>query len=87
MERTAAKTTNSPEEALGREMKRVAAEEHPHVVGIPLIVGMAVVRVQPEVVAIALDVEHVEIAIGIGCRTGCRPKHRPSNTLRAESNS
>lgn len=67
-------------------MKRVAAHEHPLVVGTPLVVGMAVVRVQPEVVGIALDVEHVEFAIRIDCRTGCRLKHRPSNTLRTESN-
>ena len=66
-------------------MKRVAAEEDPDVVGIPPVVGMAVVRVQPEVVVIALDVEHVEITIRIGCRTGCRLKHRPLNALRAES--
>ncbi len=85
MERTAAKTTNSPEETCGREMKRVAAQEHPTIVGIPLVVGMAVVRVEPEVVGIALDVEHVEIAIRVGCRTGCHQEHRPSNTLRAES--
>ncbi len=47
-------------------MKRVATHEHPAGIGIPPVVGMTIVRVQPEVVAIALDVEHVEIAVRIG---------------------
>lgn len=47
------------------EIRRVSAGEHPAVVGIPLVVGVAVVRVEPPTIVIVFDVEHVEIAVGI----------------------
>ncbi|MBA3047006.1 hypothetical protein KKC83_04480 [Patescibacteria group bacterium] len=49
----------------GREkIKRVAEGENPTVIGIPHVVGVVVVRVQPEIIVITLDVENVRIAIG-----------------------
>ncbi len=48
-----------------REMKRVAAEKHPTVVGVPDIVGVAVVGVEPTTIVIVFDIEHVEIVVGI----------------------
>lgn len=68
-------------------MKRVSAGEHPTVVGIPLVVGVAIVRVEPLTVLVAFHVEHVEVAIGISERASRHPRHHPSNTLRIESNS
>ena len=49
-------------------MKRVAPrpDEDPDIVGIPQVVGIVIVRVEPEVVAIAVEVEHVGIAVRIG---------------------
>jgi len=46
-------------------MKRVAAEKHPTVVGVPDIVGVAVVGVEPTTIVIVFDIEHVEIVVGI----------------------
>jgi len=48
-----------------REMKRVAAEKHPTVVGVSNIVGVAVVGVEPTTIVIVFDIEHVEIVVGI----------------------
>jgi len=45
-------------------MKIVAAEQEP-IIGIPLIVGIAIVGIQPEAVIVPLDVEDVRIAIGV----------------------
>ena len=47
-------------------MKRVATEEHPLVVGIPEVIGFAVVVVEPKVAVIALDVKHVDVAVRVG---------------------
>lgn len=46
-------------------MKKVATEE-PHVVGVPEVVGVAVVRVEPQTIVVPLNVEHVQVAIRIG---------------------
>jgi hypothetical protein len=47
-------------------MKRVArADEHPLVVGIPDIVGIAVVAVQPPLVVVGVDVEHLQVAVRV----------------------
>ena len=66
-------------------MKRVAAEKHPTVVGVPDIVGVAVVGVEPPVVAVVLDVEHVQIAVGVRSRARSHPKHRSLISLGTES--
>ena len=68
------------------EMKRVSAAEHPTVVGIPLVVGVAIVRVEPDAVLVAFDVKHIEVAIGISERALRHLRHHPSNTLWIESN-
>ncbi len=48
-------------------MKRVATPDNPEYLGIPLVVGIAVVRVQPGLaVVVALDVEQVQVAVRIG---------------------
>lgn len=46
-------------------MKRVATED-PDVVGIPLIVGVGIVGVEPHPVGVVFEVEHVRVAIGVG---------------------
>ncbi|GEM_PF-5059889 len=49
-------------------MKRVATEaEHPPVVGVPEVVRVTVVGVEPEVVVIVLNVEEVGVAVRVGC--------------------
>lgn len=47
------------------EMKSVVAAEHPSIDSIPDIVRVTIVAVEPKVVVIALDIEHVEVAIRI----------------------
>jgi len=48
------------------KIKRVAGtDEHPLVVGIPDVVGIAVIAVEPEAIVIVFDVEHVEVAVRI----------------------
>lgn len=47
-------------------MKRVARPEHETIVGIPDIVRIAVVAVEPQAVIIPFHVEHVEIAVRVG---------------------
>ena len=48
-------------------MKRVARHRHDEpIVGIPRVVGVAVVRVQPPLVVVVIDVEDVQIAVRIG---------------------
>lgn len=71
----------------GREMKRIATEEHPAVVTIPEVVRVAVVAVEPRVVRIAFDVEHVEVAVRVSCCAKYLPYHHPLNTLGIESHS
>jgi len=46
-------------------MKSVVAAEHPSIDSIPDIVRVTIVAVEPKVVVIALDIEHVEVAIRI----------------------
>ncbi len=46
-------------------MKRVATED-PEVVGIPLIVGVGIVGVEPHTVGVVFEVEHVRVAVGVG---------------------
>ena len=49
-------------------MKRVAENKHQLVLEIPAIVGIVPIRVEPPpAVVIAFDVEHVRVAVGIGC--------------------
>ena len=51
----------------GREMKRVAETEHDLIVEVPLVVGVDPIGVEPpRAVVVALDVEHVRVAIGVG---------------------
>ncbi len=47
-------------------MKRVAATKHPHIVRIPNVVGIVVVRIEPTLaVIVAIHVENVRIPIRI----------------------
>jgi hypothetical protein len=48
-----------------REIKIVATDEQPLVVAIPDVVGIVIVAVEPTVVVVVFNVEHVQIAIGI----------------------
>ncbi len=48
-------------------MKGVAKTKHDAIVEIPLIVGIRPIRVEPPfTIVVALDVEHVRVAIGVG---------------------
>lgn len=67
------------------EIRRVSAGEHPAVVGIPHVVGVAVVAVEPPAIVVVFDIEHVLIAVGIRERARCHLFHCPSITLRAVS--
>jgi hypothetical protein len=49
----------------GREMMRLAANEHERVLGIPLIVRVAIVRVKPTPVLVPVHVEEVQVAVGV----------------------
>lgn len=66
--------------------ERVAAEEHPRVLGIPLIRRLRPVRVEPPVVVIVLHVEHVQVAVGVRpiLYKGL-PNHHLLNTLKVVS--
>jgi len=48
-----------------REVRRLATNEHEAIVSIPVIVRITVVRVEPTIIVIVLDVEQVQIAIGV----------------------
>lgn len=47
-------------------MKRVATDEHPAVVAIPEVVGIAIVAVEPLAIVITFHIEHLEVAIRVG---------------------
>jgi len=46
--------------------ERIATDEHEAVVSIPDVVGVAIVGVEPLLVAVVLHVEHVEVAVRVG---------------------
>lgn len=46
-------------------MKRVAQGEGELVIGIPLVVGVAVVRVEPRTVGVPFQVEEVRVAVAV----------------------
>lgn len=48
-------------------MKQVASDKHPAVVAVPDVVGVVIVAVEPPVVVIAFNVEHLEIAVRVSC--------------------
>ena len=54
---------------MGREMKRVAGNrEQEDILGIPLVVSIAPVTVEPPLaVIVPLEVEQLRVAIEIGC--------------------
>lgn len=47
-------------------MRLARTDEHPLVVSVPDIVGVAVVAVQPPFVVVVVDFEHVRVAVRIG---------------------
>ena len=47
-------------------MKRLARlDKHPTVVAVPEVVGTTIVGIQPEIVLVAFDVEHVQVAVRV----------------------
>ena len=48
-----------------RETRRLATNEHEAIVSIPEVIRIAVVRVKPTIIVIVLDVEQVQITIGV----------------------
>lgn len=48
-------------------MKKIAGtDKEPLIVGIPDIVGIAPIVVEPQIRIIALHIEHIQVAVGIG---------------------
>jgi len=47
-------------------MKRVATED-PEIVGIPLIVRVGVIGVEPHTIRVVFEAEHVRITVGVDC--------------------
>ncbi len=59
-------------------MKRVAGREDPPVLGIPLVLGVANARLEPQAVAAMADAEDVQVAVGVRHKcAGSLPEHRP----------
>ncbi len=58
-------------------MMRVAKTEDDPIVEIPLILGIGVIAIEPALaIFIALNVEHVRVAVGVGlCSTLSMPPH------------
>ena len=51
------------------------------VVAIPKVVRMTVVAVEPTLVIVVFNIEHIEVAVRVSCCIGYRPYHHPLNTL------
>ena len=53
--------------------ERVATDEDEAVVSIPMVIRIAVVAVEPQLVLVVFDVEHVEVAVRVRCiwRAAC----------------
>ena len=66
-------------------MKRVAAEEHEAIVGIPDVVSPAIIVVEPPVIVVVVDVPQVRVAVRVGMHTKRLPCHHPLSTLRVVS--
>ena len=47
-------------------MRLARPDEHPLVVSVPDVVGVIVVAVQPPIIVVVVDFEHVEVAVRIG---------------------
>lgn len=56
----------TPQPYRQRRNERVATED-PEIVGIPLIVRVGIVRVEPHAIRVVFEVEDVRIAIGVDC--------------------
>lgn len=48
-----------------REVRRLATNKHESVISIPEVVRLTIVRVKPTITVVALDVEQVQITIGV----------------------
>ena len=46
-------------------MKRISTDEHPLIIAVPEVVRVAVVAVEPLVIVVMLNVEHVEVAVRV----------------------
>jgi hypothetical protein len=46
-------------------MRKLATNEHEAIVSIPMIVRITIVRVEPTIIIIVLNVEQVQITIGV----------------------
>jgi len=47
------------------EIKRISAGEHPAILGVPEVRGVAIVRVEPPIVVVVFHIEHVQVAVGV----------------------
>ena len=65
MERSITKTKLS--RRAEREIKRISrSDEYPAVVSIPEVVRVVIVAVQPPLVIVVIDFEHLQVAVRIG---------------------
>jgi len=46
-------------------MKQLS-EKYPPVLGIPAILGVVIVGVEPTIIAVVFDIEHIQIAVRVG---------------------
>lgn len=49
----------------GKTKKVAGTDEHPLIVGIPDVVGVAIIAVEPQAIVIVFHIEHVEVAVRI----------------------
>ena len=48
-------------------MKKVATDEDEAIISIPEVVRVAVVAVEPAIIVVVFDIEHIEVAVRVRC--------------------
>ncbi len=46
-------------------MRKLAGDEHEAIAGIPEVIRLTIVSIEPTIITVTLDIEQVEIAIGV----------------------
>jgi len=55
-------------------MRRLAGHEHEAIVSIPEVVRLTIVSIEPTIITVTLDIEQVEITIGVVmCKIPSKP--------------
>lgn len=58
----------------------VARAKDEAVLSVPAVLGIAPVGVQPQLVAVAVEIQQVRVTVRVGC-TARHPRHHPANTF------